>query len=686
MPKVGATECFTANYKWGCGMSGRRTSVAVRFSLVLVTAITLLLLGAAFGLAQYLSNKLEEKSLDALQSTNRMIINMIGGYDNVVQDAVQRLAAVFAGNYPEPFHVHSGTGLLMHGDFPISFEDASIPDHFTRLSGAAATVLTRRGDDFERTSTSVKDEHGNRAAGVLLGADHPAIPFLLAGQPYTGMAKMLGRDVMTHYTPIADSSGETIGAFFVGIDATDTLAGLKAKVAEVRIGETGYPYALDAGRDKGRLVLHPQLEGESLLGQKDAHGREFIADMLASGNGVINYWWKNPGEQEAREKIVAYDFYPPWSWIVASGSYLSEFNSEGKEVGRGLMQMTLLLIPVVLALVWVATRRWVTKPLNEAVAVANKVAEGDFTMRIEAKSNDEIGALVRAQSTMVEQLGKTIRDVRGAASSVAADAGQLANAAEHVASSSTMQSNAAADMAVSVEQMSASIDMIAQHAAEALTVSTESETESRSSALVIERAVAAMNDIAETVRRSSGAIEQLGRESQEISAIVNTIKDIADQTNLLALNAAIEAARAGEQGRGFAVVADEVRKLAERTSTSTHEISEMIARIQENTQNAVGNMNLGVDQVSSGVELAAEATAAIERIHDGAVRVSQAVSGINTAISEQSIATTSVAQGLEKIAHMTERNNVEAQETAQSAEGLQSIASRLQAAVQVFKV
>ncbi len=667
-------------------MSGRHTSVAIRFSLVLVTAITLLLLGVAFGLAQYLSNKLEQKSLDALQSTNRMVINMIDGYNSAAEQAVQRLGAVFAGNYPQAFHVHSGSGLLMHGDLPITFEETSIPDRFTSLSGAAATVLTRRGNDFERTSTSVKDEQGNRASGIPLGDDHPALPFLLKGKSYTGIAKMLGRDVMTHYVPISDSRGETIGAFFVGVDFTDGVAAMKEKIAAIRIGATGYPYGLDAGRDKGRIVIHPSLEGKSLLGQKDVHGREFIAEMLASGNGTINYWWKNPDEKEAREKIVVYNLYPAWNWIVASGSYLDEFNSEGKEAGRGLMQAALLLIPVVLALVWIATRRWIAKPLGEAVVVANKVAEGDFTARAEVKSNDEIGALVRAQSTMVEQLGQTIRDVRVAAASVAADARQLATAADNVATSSTMQSGAATDMAVSVEQMSASIDMIAQHAAEALKISTDSETESRSSALVIDRAVAAMNHIADTVRRSSAAVEQLGRESQEISAIAHTIKDIADQTNLLALNAAIEAARAGEQGRGFAVVADEVRKLAERTTTSTHEIGEMIGRIQQGTLNAVDNMNIGVEQVSSGVELAAEATAAIERIHHSAVQVSRAVSGITTAIREQSIATTSVAQGLEKIAHMTERNNVEAQETAQSAEGLQSIAARLQAAVQVFKV
>jgi methyl-accepting chemotaxis protein len=195
-----------------------------------------------------------------------------------------------------------------------------------------------------------------------------------------------------------------------------------------------------------------------------------------------------------------------------------------------------------------------------------------------------------------------------------------------------------------------------------------------------------MNNIANTVQNASTAIQELGRESQEISAIAATIKEIADQTNLLALNAAIEAARAGEQGRGFAVVADEVRKLAERTSKSTHEIAQMIARIQLGTQNAVNNMNIGVEQVASGVHLGAEANEAIKRIHDNALKVSDAVSSISAAVREQSVATTSVAQGLEQISRMTERNNADAQDTARSAGALQAIAGRLQGTVEAFRV
>ncbi len=408
--------------------------------------------------------------------------------------------------------------------------------------------------------------------------------------------------------------------------------------------------------------------------------------MMDQKDGVTRYWWNNPNDSGEREKVVAFNQYPDWNWLVASGSYLDEFNSEGKTTGRGLLLLTLLLIPVVVVLVWWSARRWVSRPLDAAVKVAERVAEGDFTSKIEIGCHDEIGNLMNAFAQMQAHLANTIRDVRATVTSVAGDADQLRASAQTVAFGSQQQSDAASSMAASVEQMSASIDMISQHAEDAQDISRESEQVSRESSDTIQQAVKAMSRISDTVKNASGTVATLGREINSVSAIAGVIKDIADQTNLLALNAAIEAARAGEQGRGFAVVADEVRKLAERTSKSTHEITEMISRIQSGADDAVSNMNRGADEVNGGVELAAMADQAINRIRHGAERVLKAVEGISDAIREQSIASSTVAKGLETIAQMTESNNAEAQNTAAASEELQALARELHGNVARFQV
>jgi methyl-accepting chemotaxis protein len=193
-----------------------------------------------------------------------------------------------------------------------------------------------------------------------------------------------------------------------------------------------------------------------------------------------------------------------------------------------------------------------------------------------------------------------------------------------------------------------------------------------------------VHKIAELVKGSAVRIEELGRQSDKITSIVSTIKDIADQTNLLALNAAIEAARAGEQGRGFAVVADEVRKLAERTSQSTVEIAAMVGQIQSGTREAIVQMENGVQQANASVLLANEAGTAIEDIRIGAEQVRSVVDSISSAIREQNMATTEIAKAVEQIAQSAEVEAREIQLSSRSAQDLQNLSAHLHQSVQRF--
>jgi methyl-accepting chemotaxis protein len=240
-------------------------------------------------------------------------------------------------------------------------------------------------------------------------------------------------------------------------------------------------------------------------------------------------------------------------------------------------------------------------------------------------------------------------------------------------------------MAASVEEMAVSIDQVKENAGEAHGISQEAGAISEEGAAVIHNAATEMRKISDAVQSSSAIVEDLGKQSDQITSIVNTIKEIADQTNLLALNAAIEAARAGEQGRGFAVVADEVRKLAERTSLSTTEIGGMVSKIQNGTRSAVSSMQAGVSQVSNGVQLANQAAESINRIRDGAARVTVVVNGISDSIAEQSAAGNQIAHQLETIAQMSEESAIAVRHTADAARTLHTLSASLHETVARFK-
>ena len=320
-----------------------------------------------------------------------------------------------------------------------------------------------------------------------------------------------------------------------------------------------------------------------------------------------------------------------------------------------------------------------------AAEIASRIAGGDLSMSVATKPGDA-GSMLAAMKKMQEKLKEMIAEVLISSEQLSSTAAQLSASSSQVADGSRQQSEAASSMAAAVEEMTVSIDQVSDSAQEAKNASSHSGEMSEQGAGVIQNAVAEMAKIEGSVKASSKIIEALEQQSGEISAIVNVIKEIADQTNLLALNAAIEAARAGEQGRGFAVVADEVRKLAERTAKSTQEIAGMIEKIQGGTRDAVASMESGVAQVSSGVALANQAGQSITQIKTEAARVAQVVGDISDSLKEQGVASSDIAKNVEKIAQMSEENSAAVQQTASAAQHLEQLASSLQSTIGRFKV
>jgi methyl-accepting chemotaxis protein len=334
---------------------------------------------------------------------------------------------------------------------------------------------------------------------------------------------------------------------------------------------------------------------------------------------------------------------------------------------------------------WYLTRS-ITAPINASVEIAEAIANGDLTRPVPKGGSDEAGRLLAAFARMQDGLRSMVSGSQKSAHELSRAAEDLTAAARQSSSATEAQSEAAAGMAASVEEMSVSIDQVRDHAREARGIAASAGEESRAGGQVVHSSAEEMRQVATAVNEAAGTIRELENYSNEISAIINVIREVADQTNLLALNAAIEAARAGEQGRGFAVVADEVRKLAERTSESTHTIATVIDKVQAGARRAAQEIESGVARVNGGVNLAHQAGDSITGIQAGAERVVAAVADIGSALDEQATAAQEIARGVERIATMSEENSASVRQTTSAAERLHDLAGELERSVARFHV
>ena len=316
---------------------------------------------------------------------------------------------------------------------------------------------------------------------------------------------------------------------------------------------------------------------------------------------------------------------------------------------------------------------------------ARRLADGDLTVQFATEGHDELHAAGNDFNNMAQSFRTLLRHIQQEAQQLRGAAEQLSAASQQISSSTSAQSDSASTMAAAVEQMTVGVDHIAKNAHDAQSYSRESDEVAAQGGRIVQGVVNEIQAIADTVNQSAAAVEALGQQSEQISAIVGTIKEIADQTNLLALNAAIEAARAGESGRGFAVVADEVRKLAERTAKSTQEIASMIGGIQSGTSTAVISMKRGVDRVAAGVEQAQLAGTTIAQVQQQSRQVVDAVAEISIALREQAAASTEIAQNVERIAQMAEENDSAARGNADTAGNLRQLAESLSSEVARFR-
>ena len=320
-----------------------------------------------------------------------------------------------------------------------------------------------------------------------------------------------------------------------------------------------------------------------------------------------------------------------------------------------------------------------------ASGVARRIAKGDLSATINLQSNDTT-SLLASMKSMQDGLREMVEQIVVATVQLAGFAKQLSALSHQVQEATNQQTDAAAAVAATVEEMTVSIGHISDNTADVNKSAIDSKQMAEEGELFAQKTVAEMNKIVDNVNQSSVFMKTLDEQSHKIADIVNVIKEIADQTNLLALNAAIEAARAGEQGRGFAVVADEVRKLAERTKLSTQDIAAMIEAIRTGTMQAVESMVQGTVMVNEGMELVGNTGNSMATIHGSTDNILAAIDGISTSLREQSYANNEITKSVENIAQMSERNHSAICDVVSSADQLQMLSEALRQSASRFQI
>lgn len=351
----------------------------------------------------------------------------------------------------------------------------------------------------------------------------------------------------------------------------------------------------------------------------------------------------------------------------------------------GAVSAVLMLAASLFMLVWYLPSNF--KDLRNIREVMDGVlSSGDLLSRLEPHRHDIIGAIAGRVDNLIASTRATLQIIGDASREVSESTEHINSNTETLVASSSKQSMETASAAAGIEEMTVSIGEVVRRIEETHIAAQDVGQKSRSGADLSEKACTTIQALSETVGRSAETVEQLGQRTQDVGKVAGTIKEIADQTNLLALNAAIEAARAGEQGRGFAVVADEVRKLAERTTQATREIDRMVSRIQDETNNAVDVMRQSAEQVGESVELVHEAQGTLLSINQKMEQTLSRISDISNSAWEQNSAMEEMARAVEGISSRTDENFSVADRTGKTAKVLESNVTRMQKAVTQYKV
>lgn len=435
----------------------------------------------------------------------------------------------------------------------------------------------------------------------------------------------------------------------------------KQAIAELRYDKEEYFWINDMAPTMIMHPIKPALDGKPLGDLKDPTGKRLFSEMVTtverSGAGFVDYMWPKPGLEKPVPKISYVKGFKPWDWIIGSGVYVDDIDAAFQQE---LMKsgVTLIVLIGVLIGISVLLARSITVPLNKAVAAMHDVAkgQGDLTKRLREVGGDEISILSCEFNAFVEMLREMLLKVAHSTEALAQSAAEVSHITTETGRAVVRQQSETDQVATAATEMSSTAQSVAESASIAASSANDAANQASESRKVVAQNRTAISNLSTAVEEAAQLIRRVESDSDNIGSILDTIRGIADQTNLLALNAAIEAARAGEQGRGFAVVADEVRTLAKRTSDATGEIEQMIVTLQEGARSAASAMETGKEQATSSVESAQETQDSLESIINAITNINDMNAHIASAAEEQAAVVEDINRNIVNISGIANEN------------------------------
>ena len=559
---------------------------------------------------------------------------------------------------------------------------------FKALTGEEAAFLFIKEGKVYRLATLLKDKDGKPMHGVPIGDADPVAKALLAGQDYQGLAIRGGKYNFSTVKLLKDGEGKPWGAYSIRISLDGELKRIRDQFGGLVAGKTGYVYIVRPTDEKtiGEFVLHPKFQEKSIAEvDLPAAAKASVTEVVTRKSGMFRYSMADQSGVE-REKIIFAATSPAWGWTVATGSWLDEYLEESRALRNLVILISIAAALILSVLIYLLVNSRLGG-LRLLVQEVSKVSAGDLRAAVhdaDPASRNEVHAIAHAFNQMAEGMRNLVKGVASTSAQVGVAANELQDAARSAMDGSAQASQSASGIAASVEELSVSISHVADNANHAAHISEDAKAVTGSGREVVQRTMNELERVASDIKESAVLIQSLGERSKQISSVVGVIREIAEQTNLLALNAAIEAARAGEQGRGFAVVADEVRKLAERTAMSTQEISTTVSAILQETSGAVQRMQTVSANMSDSVGLAREAGDSLRTIDQRAQETVEVVHGIADSTREQSAASQEIARLVENIAQAAEGSSNRSVQNTERAQNLQRLAAELQSQLSRF--